>query len=122
MLISLAGEVSQRASARIITRDPRVPALRASEHPAMDPLIPIDRFEIFAKDLDHPECCAFDRNGDLWAGGEGGQVYRISPEGAVEQIATLGSFNGGVAFSPAGDLFVCNPASGIVRVKPNGKF
>jgi gluconolactonase len=88
----------------------------------MDPLIPIDRFEIFAKDLDHPECCAFDRNGDLWAGGEGGQVYRISPEGAVEQIATLGSFNGGVAFSPGGELFVCNPASGIVRVKPNGKF
>src|SRR6266576_6118888 len=70
----------------------------------MDPLIPIDRFEIFATGLDHPECCAFDRNGDLWAGGEGGQVYRISPKGDVEQVATLGSFNGGVAFSPGGDL------------------
>src|SRR5438094_931078 len=88
----------------------------------MDPLIPIDRFEIFAKDLDHPECCAFDRNGDLWAGGEAGQVYRITPDGAVEQIANLGSFNGGVAFSPAGELLVCNPARGIVRVKPNGSF
>jgi gluconolactonase len=87
-----------------------------------DPLLPIDRFEIFANGLDHPECLAFDRDGDLWAGGEGGQVYRISPAGAVEQITTLGSFNGGIAFSPAGELFVCNPARGIVRVKRDGSF
>src|SRR5215207_2737103 len=93
----------------------------------MDPLIPIDRFEIFATGLDHPECCAFDRNGDLWAGGEGGQVYRISPAGKVEEVASLGSFNGGIAIVPGkgpggGDVFVCNPVVGIVRVTPAGKF
>src|SRR5947208_13576173 len=88
----------------------------------MQPLVPIERFEIFATGLDHPECCAFDRNGDLWAGGEAGQVYRITPDGAVQQVASLDSFNGGVAFSPSGDLFVCNPARGIVRVKANGTF
>ncbi len=88
----------------------------------MEPIIPIERFEIFATGLDHPECLAFDQNGGLWAGGEAGQVYRISPEGKVEQIITLGSFNAGLAFSPADELFVCNPATGIVRVQPNGKF
>src|SRR4051794_29254238 len=112
MLVSSRAEVSERAS----------PDHTARRRSIMDPLIPIDRFEIFATQLDHPECCAFDRHGDLWAGGEGGQVYRISPKGAVEQIATLGSFNAGLAFSPSGDLFVCNPAMGIVRVKPNGTF
>jgi gluconolactonase len=87
------------------------------------PLIPIDRFEVFATGVDHPECVAFDREGLLWAGGEAGQVYRIDPAGKVEQIATLGSFNGGIAFPPADDaLLVCNPARGLVRVERSGKF
>ena len=84
------------------------------------PLIPIDRFSIFANGLDHPECLAFDRDGFIWAGGEAGQIYRIDPTGKVEQIATLGTFNAGVAWSPGDDLFVCNPAQGIVRVRGDG--
>jgi gluconolactonase len=84
------------------------------------PLIPIERFEMFASGLDHPECLAFDRDGHLWAGGEAGQVYRIDPAGKVEQICTLGSFNAGVAFSPADELFVCNPLRGIVRIDRDG--
>jgi len=88
----------------------------------VDALIPIERFEIFANGLDHPESLAFDREGNLWAGGEAGQVYRISADGKhVEQIATLGSFNAGLAFSPSGELIVCNPAQGLVRVHANGK-
>ena len=86
----------------------------------MQPIIPIDRFEVFATGLDHPECLAFDRAGNLWAGGEGGQVYRISRTGEVQQIATLGSFNGGLAFSPDDDVIVCNPAQGLVRVSGHG--
>ena len=88
----------------------------------MDPLIPIERWEIFANGLDHPECLAFDREGTLWAGGEAGQVYRIDPDGKLEQITTLGSFNAGLAFSPTDELFVCNPAMGMVRVDRTGKF
>ena len=90
----------------------------------MDPLVPTDRFEVFASGVDHPECVAFDREGNLWAGGEAGQVYRIDPKGNVEQITTLGSFNGGIAFSPRdGSLIVCCPARGLVRVEPaTGKF
>jgi gluconolactonase len=87
----------------------------------VNPIVPIDRFEVFATGLDHPECCAFDREGNCWAGGEAGQVYRIDPAGKVEQIASLGSFNGGVAVSPANEVFVCNPASGVVRIHRSGK-
>ena len=41
-----------------------------------DAEIPIESFEIFATGIDHPECVAFDCHGDLWAGGEAGQIYR----------------------------------------------
>src|SRR5437588_785625 len=79
------------------------------------PEIPIERFEIFANGLDHPECVAFDRAGILWAGGEAGQVYRIDPAGKVVTVATLGGFTGGVALSPLDHAaYVRNPAHGVV--------
>lgn len=87
----------------------------------MTPEIPIERFEVFATGLDHPECVAFDRDGALWAGGEAGQVYRIDRSARVGTIATLGGFTGGIAFSPEDELFVCNPSLGVVRVLRNGR-
>ena len=45
--------------------------------------VPIERFEVYARGLDHPECCVFDREGNLWAGGEAGQVYRIGQNEAT---------------------------------------
>ena len=87
-----------------------------------EPGIPIERFEVFATGLDHPECLAFDRGRMLWAGGEAGQVYLIDSAGKVETVATLGGFNGGLAFSPLDhDLYVCNPTHGLVRVKSTGR-
>jgi len=87
------------------------------------PEIPIDRFEIYANGLDHPECLAFDRAGFLWAGGEAGQIYRVSPDRRVETITEMGGFCGGIAWSPddAG-LYVCNPQHGIVRVERSGEW
>ncbi len=85
--------------------------------PEITPEIPIERFEIFANGLDHPECLTFDREGWLWAGGEAGQVYRISPKGALETVTSMGGFCAGVAWTPDDvELFVCNPQHGIVRV------
>jgi gluconolactonase len=87
-----------------------------------DPEIPIERFEVFATGLDHPECVAFDRDGMLWAGGEAGQVYRIDAEGRVETVAELGGFTGGIAFSPRDHaLYACNPSHGVVRVEADGR-
>lgn len=88
----------------------------------MSPEIPIDAFELFATGIDHPECIAFDKHGDLWAGGEAGQIYRISSEGKATLVTNMGGFCGGLAFSPDDQLFVCNPSHGIVRVKPSGEF
>jgi gluconolactonase len=88
----------------------------------MSPEIPIESLESFATGIDHPECIAFDQEGVLWAGGEAGQIYRVSSDRKVEQVAALGGFCAGLAFSPADELFVCNPAHGIVRVKSNGQF
>src|SRR5436190_9373200 len=81
------------------------------------------QFEIFASGLDHPECLAFDREGNLWAGGEAGQIYRIDRSGAVTTMATLGGFNAGVAFSPIDQaLYVCNAKLGIFRVEASGSY
>src|SRR6266436_2958037 len=88
----------------------------------MEPELPISAFEIFATGVDHPECLAFDRSGELWAGGEAGQIYRISADGKPHQVAAMGGFCAGLAFSPQDELFVCNSGLGIVRVKSSGEF
>jgi gluconolactonase len=87
----------------------------------MNAEIPTERFEIFATGLDHPECCAFDRDGNLWAGGEAGQIYRIDSTGRVETIANVGGFCCGVALSPDDrEVFACVSGVGIVRVAKDG--
>jgi gluconolactonase len=88
----------------------------------MQPQIPLEKFEIFAEGLDHPEGLAFDSDGDLWAGGELGQIYKINPNGKSRTVATLGGFNLGLTFSPRQDLFVCNFKLGaLVQLDRSGK-
>jgi gluconolactonase len=87
----------------------------------MTPEVPAESFEIFATAIDHPECVAFDRAGNLWAGGEAGQIYRISPQAKVELVTTLGGFCAGLAFSPDDELFVCTANVGVVRVSAGGQ-
>jgi gluconolactonase len=87
-----------------------------------EPEIPIERFEVFTSGLDHPECIAFDRDGQLWAGGEAGQIYRIDASGKVHTVAACGGFTGGIAFSPLDHaLYVCNPNLGLVRLEADGR-
>lgn len=88
----------------------------------MRPLVPIDRFEVFAEGLDHPEGLAFDADGDLWAGGELGQIYQINRKGKLRTVTTLGGFNLGLTFSARQDLFVCNFKLGaLVQLDRSGK-
>ena len=109
------GEASAPRNERLVTI--------SGKNISLTPEIAIERFEIFANGLDHPECLAFDREGTLWAGGEAGQIYRVSKEGAVETVCTLGGFCGGIAWTPDDStLFVCNPAHGVVRVDRSGKW
>jgi sugar lactone lactonase YvrE len=70
----------------------------------------INEVSIFADGLDHPECVAVHPDGSVWAGGEAGQVYRISPDGSeIKEITNTGGFHLGIAFSPAADwLAICD--------------
>jgi len=70
----------------------------------------LNKATIFVDGLDHPECVAVHPDGSVWAGGEAGQIYRISPDGSsFEEVATTGGFILGIAFSPGADwLAVCD--------------
>jgi gluconolactonase len=57
---------------------------------------------ILAEGLDHPEAVAWGINGRMWAGGEAGQLYAISLEGAVEEVARTGGFVLGLAVDAEG--------------------
>jgi gluconolactonase len=86
------------------------------------PQISLQKFAIFAEGLDHPEGLAFDADGNLWAGGELGQIYKITPKGQVRTVATLGGFNLGLTFSARHDLFVCNFKLGaLIQLDRSGK-
>lgn len=65
---------------------------------------------IFADGLDHPECIAVHPDGSVWAGGEGGQVYKISADGKIiEEVNNTGGFILGIAFSPSASwLALCD--------------
>ncbi len=65
--------------------------------------------------LAHPEGLAIDGDGNVWCGGESGQIYRIRPDGSGrELVANTGGFCLGMAFDAAGDLFVCDLAHAAV--------
>jgi gluconolactonase len=60
-----------------------------------------DAIAVFADGLDHPECVCWHPDGCLYAGGEAGQIYRISDDGRqVDEIARTGGFVLGLAVSP----------------------
>ncbi len=88
----------------------------------MRPAVPLDRFEVFADGLDHPEGLAFDRDGDLWSGGEAGQIYRIDARGRVREVVCLGGFCLGLTFSTRGELWVCNfKHNALIRLDRKGR-
>lgn len=74
----------------------------------MNPLF--EKATVFAENLDHPECVAVHPDGSVWAGGEAGQIYRISEDGnQTEELANTGGFILGIAFSPRAEwLTICD--------------
>jgi len=70
----------------------------------------LKKISYFREGLDHPECVAVHPDGSVWAGGEAGQIYRISADGKqMEEVANTGGFVLGLAFSPdASWLAICD--------------
>lgn len=81
----------------------------------------LDQFHPFAEGLDHPEGVCAGPGGELYAGGEAGQIYRVDLDGTVEQIASTGGFILGLAADADGDLYACDLAHGaVMRIDARG--
>ena len=81
----------------------------------MDPLAHLPapgRARVLVDGLDHPEGVAYDPAADvLWAGGEGGQLYRVTGD-ACEEVARAPGFVLGLAVDGVGRLAVCASSDG----------
>jgi sugar lactone lactonase YvrE len=61
--------------------------------------------------LSHPECVAFDADGNAWCGGDRGELYRVAADGStIEQVACTGGFVLGVTLDGRGFLYACDLA------------
>jgi gluconolactonase len=73
--------------------------------------------EVLVDGLDHPEGVCWDPDaGVVWAGGEGGQLYRVSLDGTFEEVGLAPSFVLGVAVDGRGRLAVCASEDGSLCV------
>jgi sugar lactone lactonase YvrE len=69
----------------------------------------LDRIEIVADGLDHPEGVASGPDGMLYAGGEAGQIYRVDPEsGEILELASSGGWILGLAIDADGEIVCCD--------------
>lgn len=59
--------------------------------------------------LNHPEGIAVDAGGNLWCGGEEGEIFRIARDGTnVELVGKTGGYALGVALDASGYLYLCD--------------
>ncbi|MFN2464103.1 MAG: SMP-30/gluconolactonase/LRE family protein [Candidatus Dormibacteria bacterium] len=82
----------------------------------------LDRLEIFVEGLDHPEGVTTGPNGDVYAGGEAGQVYRVDVTNrTLEQVGSTGGFLLGVTLDAAGRVYACDTKNlAVMRLDPGG--
>lgn len=94
-------------------------------------VLDLDQLSTVADGLDHPEGLCIDPAGVLYAGGEGGQIYRVDLGAAtVDEVASTGGFVLGLCADGDGLLYACDlrrsevlridPATGAVEVLSSG--
>jgi len=71
-------------------------------------LMQISDFEPFIHGLDHPEGVAAGPNGEVYAGGEAGQIYRVELDGSHRQIASTGGFVLGLCLDADSNIYACD--------------
>jgi gluconolactonase len=86
------------------------------------PLLDLSRVRFLADDLDHPEGVAWSPDdGAVYAGGEGGQLYRLSLEGGFEEVASTGGYALGLCLDHDRNVYVCDMGrKAVVRVAADG--
>jgi gluconolactonase len=79
----------------------------------------LDRIEMFAGGLDHPEGITVTPDGVIYVGGEAGQIYRIEPDDTFTEVANTGGFILGIAADGAGRIYAIDTVHQCVwRVDP----
>jgi gluconolactonase len=74
-------------------------------------LYSVSEVKTFVTGLDHPEGVAVGRDGTLYAGGEDGQIYRITLDGKkTEIIANTGGSCLGITLDQEENVYVCDSA------------
>ena len=71
--------------------------------------------------LNHPEGIAIDADGNIWCGGEDGEIFRIAADGSgIELMGSTGGFTLGLAFDGQGRLYTCDlKHAAVFRVDPS---
>ena len=77
---------------------------------------------MFASGLDHSEGIAWGLDGYVYAGGEAGQIYRITlNSGKVTEIANTGGFILGLALDASNNIYACDVSDrSIKKIAPDG--
>ncbi len=84
-------------------------------------LMDIHDFVPFVDGLDHPECVACGPEGEVYAGGEAGQIYRVDLGGSFEQVADTGGFILGLCVDADANVYACDSARrAVVLAAPDG--
>jgi gluconolactonase len=86
-------------------------------------LLSIDNFAPFVEGLDHPEGVACGPDGYVYAGGEAGQIYRVSlEEGTYTQIANTDGFILGLCLDADCNIYACDMGNqAVMRITPDGE-
>jgi gluconolactonase len=83
------------------------------------PAVPLDSLETFAHGLDHPEGICVTPDGELYVGGEAGQLYHVSAEGSITEILSTGGFMLGLAADADGRIYAIDSVAQCVwRIDP----
>ena len=84
-------------------------------------VLSLNDVSILAEGLDHPECVAWGPDGYLYAGGEAGQIYRISLCGEITEIASTGGFILGITLDGSGNIYACDTKKhAVMRIDQRG--
>ena len=87
-------------------------------------LIANEGIEVFGKGTLCAEGIVIDKDGNTWGGGRNGTVYKVSPDGSVQQAYQLpeGSIPNGLTLDRAGNLVYCDLGKqAVMKVAPGGK-